>query len=70
LKQIYLNGQGFLHFIMYDLPVLLENVPLEEKESMWCMLDGTPPHYTNAVRQQSYYLFPDKLLGRRAVTNA
>jgi hypothetical protein len=29
-----LNGQRFLHFIMYDLPVLLENVPLEEQESI------------------------------------
>jgi hypothetical protein len=57
---------------MYDLPVLLENVPLEEQELMWFMLNGAPPHHTNAVRQQlySYYLFPDKLIGRGAGNNA
>lgn len=65
-----LNGQGFLHFIMYDLPVLLENVPLEEQETMWFMLDGAPPHHTNAVRQQLHYLFPGRLIGRGAGNNA
>ncbi|KAL4103809.1 hypothetical protein QTP88_019144 [Uroleucon formosanum] len=45
-----LNGQGFLYFIMHHLPILLENVPLEEQETMWFMLDGAPPHHTNAVR--------------------
>jgi len=55
---------------MYDLPVLLENVPLEEQETMWFMLDGAPPHHTNAVRQQLHYLFPDKLIGRQTGNNA
>jgi len=44
-----LNGQGFLHFIMYNLPVLLENVPLEVQETMWFMLDGAPAHHTIAL---------------------
>ncbi|KAF0735359.1 ATP-dependent RNA helicase DHX8-like, partial [Aphis craccivora] len=34
------------------------------------MLDGAPPHHTNAVRQQLHYLFPDKLIGRAAGNNA
>ncbi|KAE9542292.1 hypothetical protein AGLY_003419, partial [Aphis glycines] len=58
-----LNGQGFLHFIMNNLPVLLENVPLEVQETMWFMLDDAPPHHTNA-------LFPDKPIGRAAGNNA
>ncbi|KAL4084896.1 hypothetical protein QTP88_027767 [Uroleucon formosanum] len=65
-----LNGQGFLYFIMHYLPILLENVPLEEQETMWFMLDGAPPHHTNAVRQQLHYLFPDKIIGREAGNNA
>ncbi|KAL4103448.1 hypothetical protein QTP88_018825 [Uroleucon formosanum] len=65
-----LNGQGFLYFIMHHLPILLENVPLEEQETMWFMLDGAPPHHTNAVRQQLHYLFPDKIIGREAGNNA
>jgi hypothetical protein len=55
---------------MYDLPVLLENVSLEEQESMWFMLDSAPPHHTNAVRQQLHYLFPNKLIGRGTGNNA
>uniref|UniRef100_A0A2S2R813 Transposable element Tc3 transposase n=1 Tax=Sipha flava TaxID=143950 RepID=A0A2S2R813_9HEMI len=55
---------------MYDLPVLLENVPLEEQELMWFMLNGAPPHHTNAVRQQLHYLLPDKLIGSGVVNNA
>ncbi|KAL4107937.1 hypothetical protein QTP88_018206 [Uroleucon formosanum] len=65
-----LNGQGFLYFIMHHLLILLENVPLEEQETMWFMLDGVPPHHTNAVRQQLHYLFPDKIIGREAGNNA
>jgi hypothetical protein len=47
---------------MHDLPVLLENVPLEEQESIWFILDGGLPHHTNAVRQQLHYLFSDKFI--------
>jgi len=59
-----LNDQGFLHFIMHSLQVLLE-----EQETMLFMLDGAPSHHTNADRQL-YYLFPDKLIGREAGNNA
>lgn len=52
------------------LPIILENVPLEEQEGTWFMLDGAPPHHTNAVREQLHYLFPGRLIGRRAGNNA
>jgi hypothetical protein len=55
---------------MYDLPVLLENVPLEEQESKWFILNSVPPYHTNAVRQQTHYLFPDKFIDRGAGNNA
>jgi len=34
------------------------------------MLDGAPPHHTNADREQLHYLFPDKFIGRQAGNNA
>jgi len=55
---------------MYELQVLLENVPLEEQETMWFLLDDAPPQHANAVQQQLHYLFPDKLIGRQAGNNA
>jgi hypothetical protein len=30
---------------------------------------SVPPHHTNAVRQQLYYLFPDRLIGRGVGNN-
>lgn len=42
-----LNGQEFLHFIMYNLPVLLENVLLKEQETMWFMVNDAPLNHTN-----------------------
>lgn len=52
---------------MYNLPVILDTVPYEHQETMWFMLDGTPPHHT---RQQLHYLFPGRLIGREAGNNA
>ncbi|XP_022165622.1 uncharacterized protein LOC111030441 [Myzus persicae] len=63
-----LNGQGFLYFIVHQLPVLLENVPLEEQETMWFMLDGAPPHHTNAVRQQLHYSLTKLLVEKLETT--
>jgi hypothetical protein len=62
-----LNGQGFLHFIIYDLPVLLET--LKEQELLWFMLNSARPHHTNAIRQQLHYIFPDKRIGRGVGNN-
>lgn len=54
---------------MYILRIILRNVPLEEKETMWFMLDGAPPHRTKTVRQQIQYLFHNPLNGREAGNN-
>jgi hypothetical protein len=37
-------------FLLYDLPKLLEDVPLAVRARMWYMLCGPPAHSSRAVR--------------------
>ncbi|XP_050522916.1 uncharacterized protein LOC126905895 [Daktulosphaira vitifoliae] len=65
-----LNGQAYLNFLRNNLPNLLEDVPNEIQETMWFMMDGAPPHHTNAVREQLFFMFPEGIIGRQAGNRA
>jgi hypothetical protein len=39
-----LTGAVYQCFLVNDLPVLLEHVPLHQRQHMWFMYDGAPPH--------------------------
>lgn len=45
----YLNGQRYLNFLVYDLPALLVNIPLNERRDMIWQQDGAPPHNSGIV---------------------
>lgn len=45
-----LNGQMYLHFLRYELPLLLEDINLDTRHAMWLQHDGAPPHVYRPVR--------------------
>jgi hypothetical protein len=45
-----LTGNHYRYIFLYDLPKLLENVPLGVRARMWYMHDGAPAHFNRAVR--------------------
>ena len=45
-----LTGDPYLNFLKHVLQELLEDVPLHVNRNMWFQHDGTPLHFTRAVR--------------------
>jgi hypothetical protein len=45
-----LTGSHYRDFLVYDLPKLLEDVPLAVRARMWYMHDGAPALISRAVR--------------------
>lgn len=58
-----LNGQQYLDFLRDNLPVLLRDI---QRQNMWFMHDGAPPHATDRVREllNSDEYFPQRWIGR------
>jgi hypothetical protein len=46
-----LTGKRYRLFMRNILPVLLEDVPLQQSQNMWFMHDGAPAHFARAVRR-------------------
>ena len=44
-----LTGVLYLHFLQNELPLLLEDVPIELLNYMWLHQDGAPAHNANKV---------------------
>jgi hypothetical protein len=40
----------YLNFLQETLPILIGNLPLNVRQSMWYQLDGAPAHFTRPVR--------------------
>ncbi|KAL3265612.1 hypothetical protein HHI36_009816 [Cryptolaemus montrouzieri] len=45
-----LNGENYLNFLQNELPILLEDVPLNIRRDMWYEQDGCPARYARPVR--------------------
>lgn len=58
------TGEVYLNFLRNELPVLLENVPLRERQTLWFQQDGAPPHYHRHVRRFLNNWKPDRWIGR------
>jgi hypothetical protein len=58
-----LTGAVCHRFLVNDLPVLLEHVPLQTRQHMWFMHDGAPPHCLRFVRQHLNQTFGDQWIG-------
>lgn len=59
-----LNGQNYLNFLQNDLPILLEEVPLNIYREMWFQQDGCPAHFALPVRSFLNMEYPDRWIGR------
>ena len=59
-----LTGNTYEVFLRYELPGLLEDIPLKERSQMYFQHDGAPPHYIRCVREYLNESFPNRWLGR------
>jgi hypothetical protein len=44
-----LTGAMYHRFWVNDLPVLLEHVPLHQRQHTWFMYDGAAPHFLRTI---------------------
>lgn len=54
----------YLEFLENDLPILLDDVPLQLRQQMIFQHDGAPPHFTRNVRAHLDQVYPDRWIGR------
>nr|CAH7762191.1 unnamed protein product [Callosobruchus chinensis] len=59
-----MGGLQYLDFLQNTLPTLLDDVPLNIRQSMWFMHDGAPPHFRREVRDYLNVTFPNRWIGR------
>jgi hypothetical protein len=59
-----LTGAVYHSFLVDDLPVHLEHVPLHQRQHMWFMLDGAPPHFLRIVRPHLNQALDERGIGR------
>jgi hypothetical protein len=50
-------------FLLNDLPVFLEYVPLYQRQHKWFLHDGAPPHSLRIVRQHLNQTFGEQWIG-------
>ena len=59
-----LNGQLYADFIENQLPILLEDVPLDVRAELIFQHDGAPAHFQRQVRNRLNIQFPERWMGR------
>jgi hypothetical protein len=59
-----LTGDAYLNFLQNELENFLDELPLQQRFSMWCMQDGAPPHAHRAVVEYLNNTLPQRLIGR------
>jgi hypothetical protein len=67
-RQITCSVASFL-FLVNDLAVFLEHVPLHQQQHIWFMYDGAPPHFLPIFRQHLNQTFGEKWIGWRRPVN-
>jgi hypothetical protein len=64
-----LTGAVHYHFMVNELPVLLEHVPPYQLRHMWFMRNGAPVHFLRTVRQHLNQTFGEEWIGRGGPVN-
>lgn len=59
-----LNGERYVSFLENELPLLLEDIPLNSRRCLVYQHDGAPPHVTLPVRQFLNRKFGHRWIGR------
>jgi hypothetical protein len=52
------------HFLVNDLPVILEYVLLHQRQHKWFLHDGAPPHFLRIFKQHLNQTFGEQWIGR------
>ena len=60
-----LNGNNYTQFLETQLPILLEDVPLQIRNQMWFMQDGAPAHFSRIAREFLNNNYTNRWIGRR-----
>ena len=60
----HLNGETYLNFLETVLPILLEDVTLDVRRSIWFQHDGCPAHFSQRVRHFLNVRYPNRWIGR------
>lgn len=58
-----LNGNKYLNFLKNDLPILMENIPLQQRNDLIWQQDGAPAHNTLVVRKYLNQVYGDNWFG-------
>lgn len=58
------NSEIYLNFLQNNLPVLLENVPLNQRRLMIFQHDSAPTHSSRNVRRFLDATYPNRWIGR------
>ncbi|XP_067214134.1 uncharacterized protein [Linepithema humile] len=64
-----LNGQTYAQFIENELPILLEDIPLQTRLRLIYQHDGAPAHYSRRTREILDARYPDRWIGRGGPIN-
>ncbi|XP_025270745.1 uncharacterized protein LOC112639812 [Camponotus floridanus] len=64
-----LNGETYRNFLQNQLPLLLEDVPLNVRQQMWFQHDGCPSHYSRTAREVLDREFNGRWIGRGGPVN-
>lgn len=63
-----LNGDSYCH-LLEELPVLLEDVPIQVRQHLWFMHDGAPAHFSIRARSHLDEVYANRWIGRRGPVN-
>jgi hypothetical protein len=64
-----LTGDIYSNALQDELPALLENVSVQTRRQFYCQHDGTPPHFSQVVRQYLNHEFLNGWIGRGGAQN-
>ncbi|XP_070522362.1 uncharacterized protein [Cardiocondyla obscurior] len=59
-----LNGEIYANFLQNELPVLLEDLPLQMRVDLILQQDGAPPHFSRRARNVLDNVFAERWMGR------
>ena len=65
----HLNGLLFLDFLINQLPILLQDIPIAIRETIWLQMDGAPAHFYRGVREFLNVQFQNRWIGRNGPQN-
>jgi len=62
-----LNGKKYFDFLKNDLPILMENIPIQQRLDLIWQQDGAPAHNTLVVRTYLDEIYGDNWFGTHSI---